>query len=392
MESLRKTWRWFGPDDPIRLPDIRQMGVEGIVTALHHIPNGQAWPLDEITKWKKEIEQAGMRWNVVESVPVTEDIKQQRGEVNRHLNNYRQTIKNLADCGITNICYNFMPVLDWTRTDLNMAMESGATALSFSMVKTAVFERHILKRANDELHYPAEVLAETEAVYKSMEESEIRDLIDTVIAGLPGAEEHYTVDSFRQKLDDYRDIDVETLRTNLVHFLKEVIPAAEEYGVTLALHPDDPPYPLFGLPRVVGSMEDLEYIFKEIPSPNNGLTFCSGSLGVREENNLAEIARKFSERIHFIHLRNIIREDDGSFTEADHLEGDLDMVEVLKRLLEIQNGRGVRLPMRPDHGFRMMDDVERDVRPGYSKLGRFQGLSKLQGVEHALLQEFEISF
>lgn len=387
---MEHTWRWFGPKDPIRLDEIRQTGATGIVTALHEIPNGEVWPCEAIAARKAMIEAAGLSWSVVESVPVHESIKQGLPAREDHLAAYCQTLRNLAACGIDIVCYNFMPVLDWTRTDLTYRLPDGARALRFEQVAFAAFDLYLLARPG------------AEAEYSNLEKRQARDylatldqlgrdrLVDTLIAGLPGAEEGYTLDQFREVLTAYARIDADRLREHLKYFLEAVIPVAEEVGVRMAIHPDDPPRPLLGLPRVVSTTADAGWILDAVPSPANGLTLCTGSYGVRDDNDLAAMAGRFGPQIHFVHLRSTRREasDPRSFHEAPHLHGDVDMVAVIQALVSEERRReregGARIPLRPDHGHHILDDQQRDTAPGYPLYGRLRGLAELRGVELAV--------
>lgn len=386
---MEHTWRWFGPADPISLGEIRQAGATGIVTALHEISNGDIWPVDAIVERKRMIEAAGLSWSVVESVPVHEAIKQGLPEAERYIDNYRQTLVNLGECGIDVVCYNFMPVLDWTRTDLAWPLPNGGTALRFDQTAFAAFDLFLLERDDASVDYSEDEREAASAYLETLDAAARTHLIDTVIAGLPGTEEHYTLEDFRRALDAYREIDAERLRANLVAFLRAIVPAAEEAGIRLAIHPDDPPRELLGLPRVVSTADDAQAILESAPSPANGLTFCTGSYGVRADNDLVAMARRFAPHIHFVHLRATRREADPlSFHEAEHLDGDVDMVGVIGELIREQRRReregGHRLPMRPDHGHHLLDDLTRDSRPGYPLIGRLKGLAELRGVECAL--------
>ena len=385
--GLEKTWRWFGPNDPISLSHIRMAGATGIVSALHHVPNGEIWTLEEIKKRKSIIEEAGLSWSVVESIPVHEDIKKRTGRYIDYIENYKQSILNLGTVGIDTVCYNFMPVLDWTRTDLAFEMPNGAQALRFDAVKFAVFELFLLKRKGAESVYSEQQKKEAERLNKSMSDSEKKLLINNIIAGLPGAEEGYTLDQFQTVLDEYKNIGSNELRANLLEFLKEIIPSAEQANVLMAIHPDDPPFSILGLPRVVSDIDDLKEITSVVDSPNNGLCFCTGSLGVRSDNNLSQIIKDLGSRINFIHLRSTTRDQTGNFHEAEHLSGDVDMYEIMKILLKeqqrrIETGRkDYRMPMRPDHGHKMLDDLNKNTNPGYSAIGRLRGLAELRGLE-----------
>lgn len=384
---LEKTWRWFGPSDPVSLSDIRQTGATGIVTALHHIPNGEIWTRNEIEKRKGEIEAAGLRWSVVESVPVHEEIKRRTGKFKTYIRNYQQSIRNLAACDIPVICYNFMPVLDWTRTHLHYPIAGGASALRFDEADLALFDLFLLKREEAAGDYSDQVITLAEEKMSRITEEEKERLIATILAGLPGAEEGYTTGQFLQALSEYNGISDADLRTHLKAFLMEIAPVAEEYGVRLAIHPDDPPFPIFGLPRVVSSEADARELLTSVNIPSNGLCFCSGSYGARPDNDLPGMIRRLGDRIHFIHLRNVQLEEGRSFHEAPHLDGSTKMEEVMEAIVSEQirrtgaGRRDISIPMRPDHGHRMLDDFCRTSNPGYPLIGRMRGLSELSGLE-----------
>ncbi len=385
--NLEQTWRWFGTYDTIDLNDIRQTGATGIVTALHHLPIGSVWPVDEILKRKKEIEKAGLKWSVVESVPVHEDIKRHIGNFQSHIENYKQSIRNLGQCGIHTVCYNFMPVLDWTRTDLEYVTNDGSTALRFDEAALAAFDLFLLGREGAENEYSDEIINEAKIFLKNLDSTKKEVLMKTVLAGLPGSEEGYTFDEFKGMLKSYKIISAEDLKNNLYYFIREITPVAMEAGVRLAIHPDDPPFPLFGLPRVVSTEADAKALIDAYDSPNNGLTLCTGSYGARPDNDLPGMAKRLGHRINFIHLRNVRIEKGRTFHESDHLDGSVDMAGVMKSLIleqqnRIENGRSdISIPMRPDHGHKMLYDLEKETFPGYSLIGRMRGLAELRGLE-----------
>ena len=383
---MKESFRWYGPQDAVPLSAIRQAGATTIVSALHDIPNGAVWSVDAIKRLQTLIQNAGLKWAVVESVPIHEDIKQRIGDYERYIENYKTTLKNLASCGIYTVCYNFMPVLDWTRTHLYKTLADGSTALSFEIDALRAFDLYVVKRNRATEDYSSPQIEAAKRYYESLEEIEVKSLTNSIIAGLPGAEEGYTMEEFNQRIEAYSHLDQDTLRSHLVQFLAAVIPTAEACNVKLCIHPDDPPHSLFGIPRVVSTASDIEALFSAVPSLNNGLTFCTGSFGVRADNDLLEMFINHAERIHFLHFRSTQRDEKGNFFEANHLEGDVDMYAMVKAALQEEKRRKAigridwEIPMRPDHGHQMLDDLNKTTNPGYSAIGRLRGLAELRGL------------
>lgn len=379
---MLESWRWFGPSDPVSLQDIRQSGATGIVSALHHIPNGMVWETEEILKRKAAIEAAGMYWSVIESIPVHEDIKKRSGDFRRYIDHYKTSLRNAGACGIPTVCYNFMPVLDWTRSDLAYVLEDGSEALRFDRTEIAAFDLFILQRKSAASDYTPEMLERAENWFRQADAAAQNRLIRNIIAGLPGSEETYSVEDFRQALAAYEGITADVLRANLHAFVQEIAPVAEEAGIKLTIHPDDPPFPMFGLPRVLSTVDDAEALFVACDVPANGLCFCTGSFGARADNDLVAMFRRLAHRTHFLHLRQVQLEPDGSFYEANHLEGSHDVFAIVREIVLEEQRRGEPIPMRPDHGHRMLDDLRKPGgNPGYSAIGRLRGLAELRGLE-----------
>ena len=387
---MKESFRWYGPKDAVSLADIRQAGAFNIVSALHHVPNGELWEINEIKTHQALIQEAGLSWGVVESVPIHEDIKQRVGDYEKYIENYKKTLENLAACGIHTVCYNFMPVLDWTRTHLYKPLEDGSTALSFEIDAMRAFDLFILKRPQAFEEYSSEAIATAKTYFDTITTEEIQKLTDSIIAGLPGAEEGYTLTQFNERIKAYKHLSKNDLHQHLILFMQALVPTLESTGVHMCIHPDDPPHPLFGIPRVVSTAEDLDIYYNAVPSRNNGLTFCTGSFGVRADNELLAMFTRHASRIHFLHFRSTQRDGKGNFYEANHLEGDVDMYAMVKAALTEEQRRKEEgradweIPMRPDHGHQMLDDLNKNTNPGYSAIGRLKGLAEIRGLSFGI--------
>ncbi len=386
MRKLEQTWRWYGPNDPVSLQDIKQAGATGIVTALHHIPHGEVWPLADIQERKRIIEDAGLTWSVVESVTVHEEIKTKGARVDEYLQKYNETLTNLAQCGIKTICYNFMPVLDWTRTQLDLTMADGSKALYFDWIDLALFDIFILKRDEARAAYPEDVVKRASLRFDEISEQQKEELANVVLMGIPG-EKNVELEALKASIDTYKHIGKDGLRGNLVYFLQGIAATCEDNGICMTIHPDDPPYPILGLPRIASNGADFDYFLNAVPQRFNGVCFCTGSLGASQTNDLPAILENIKGRVNFVHLRNVRKDAIGSFYEADHLDGDVNMYKIMKILVAENQLRSTAIPFRPDHGHQMLDDLNKVTNPGYSAIGRLRGLAELRGLEYGIIGE-----